>query len=216
MTEKTEAARLELKRRLEQAEMVLVGVGRGWQLDGAGGPQREQRLRAAYARLRQILQGKDFYLVTTVTDGLVYEAGFDAAQVAAPCGNLHWLQCSGACTKDIWEEGEITDGVCPHCGAPLTANTIEAEHYIEEGYLPRWEAYKRWQMRTVNRRLVLLELGEDFTAPTVMRWPFEKIVFFNHKAWLCRVGREFFQVPQEIGERALPVQADPLDFVSGL
>ena len=46
------------------------------------------------------------------------------------------------------EEGEIPEDICPHCGAPLTGNTIQAETYIEEGYLPRWAAYKTWQAGT--------------------------------------------------------------------
>ena len=70
---------------------------------------------------------------------------FDKNRIVAPCGNIHWRQCSKACTKDIWEESEVPDDVCPHCKAPLTGNTIKAETYIEEGYLPRWkeDVYKR-------------------------------------------------------------------------
>ena len=94
------------------------------------------------------------------------------------CGNEQWKQCSRACTKDIWEPGEIPDGLCPHCGAPLTGNTIHAETYIEEGYLPQWKAYQEWLGRTLNRRLLALELGEDFRMPKLIRWPFEKTVFF--------------------------------------
>lgn len=52
-------------------------------------------------------------------------------------------QCSAGCTKDIWEPDEIPSGICPHCGAPLTGNTIEAHPYIEEGYLPQWNHYGR-------------------------------------------------------------------------
>ena len=84
---------------------------------------------------------------------------------------------------------------------PLTGNTVEAETYIEEGYLPRWEAYKKWQTGTLNRRLVILELGEGFKTPTVMRWPFEKIGFFNQKSVFYRIHETFFQIPKETGER---------------
>ena len=90
----------------------------------------------------------------------------------APCGNDSWQQCRDACTKDIWEPGEVPDGVCPHCGAPLIPNTVAAEHYIEEGYLPQWQAYTRWLAGTLNKELLILELGVGFGTPTVIRWPF--------------------------------------------
>ena len=155
-------------------------------------------------------------MVTTLTDGAIYHTPFDKERLVAPCGNIHWRQCSKACTKDIWEEGEVPSGICPHCGAPLTGNTIAAETYIEEGYLPRWKAYTSWQTMTLNRSLVILELGEGFQIPTVMRWPFEKIVFYNRKSMLYRINENLYQIPKEAGERAAGIEGNSVDFVLAL
>ena len=148
--------------------------------------------------------------------GAVHDTPCDGKRIVAPCGNIHWRQCSGACTKDIWEEGEVPEDICPHCGAPLTGNTIQAETYIEEGYLPRWAAYKTWQAGTLNRSLLMLELGVGFDNPTVIRWPFEKIVYVNQKSYLLRVHKTLSQLPGEVGERAGRVAMDSVDWVSGL
>lgn len=128
-------------------------------------------------------------------------------RIVAPCGNENWRQCSVGCTKDIWEAGEVADDICPHCGAPLTGNTIEASPYIEEGYLPQWEKYTKWLSGTLNRNMVILELGCGFSNPGVIRFPFEKTCFFNQKAFLCRVHKNFPQVMAELGERAVGVSA---------
>ncbi|WP_027640970.1 hypothetical protein [Enterocloster clostridioformis] len=214
----------ELLEALSGAEKVLIGIGGEWKLrDDARdvrrrclGDQVQKELREAYAALWSLVRDKDYYVVTTVTDGAVYDTDFDSRRVVAPCGNIHWRQCSKACTKDIWEEGEVPDDICTHCKAPLTGNTVEAETYIEEGYLPRWEAYKKWQTGTLNRRLVILELGEGFKTPTVMRWPFEKIGFFNQKSIFYRIHENFYQMPKELGERAAGIQADSVSFIRGL
>ena len=209
---------------LSGAEKVLIGIGGEWRLRDDGrdvrrrslGDPVQKELREAYAVLWSLGRDKDYYVVTTVTDGAVYDTDFDSRRVVAPCGNIHWRQCSKACTKDIWEEGEVPDDICPHCRAPLTGNTVEAETYIEEGYLPRWEAYTKWQTGTLNRRLVILELGEGFKTPTVMRWPFEKIGFFNQKSVFYRIHETFFQIPKETGERAVGIRADSVAFIRGL
>ena len=209
---------------LSGAEKVLIGIGGEWRLRDDGrdvrrrslGDPVQKELREAYAVLWSLVRDKDYYVVTTVTDGAVYDTDFDSRRVVAPCGNIHWRQCSKACTKAIWEEGEVPDDICPHCSAPLTGNTVEAETYIEEGYLPRWEAYKKWQTGTLNRRLVILELGEGFKTPTVMRWPFEKIGFFNQKSVFYRIHETFFQIPKETGERAVGIRADSVAFIRGL
>ena len=159
---------------------------------------------------------KDYFIVTTVTDGEILNQPFQRDRIVAPCGNVTWKQCENACTKDIWEDGEIEDGRCPHCGAALVPNTVSCKNYIEEGYLSGWSAYTEWLSRTLNKTLTVLELGEGFLTPTVIRWPFEKTVFFNRQAWLCRVHHEFPQISEELKERAEGIQADSVEWIGSL
>ena len=199
--------------KVKEAQKVLIGIGKEWALREDEKDIRfrhlsdpvQTELKEAYEALYELIKEKDYYIVTTLTDGAVYEMPFDKNRIVAPCGNIHWRQCSKACTKDIWEESEVPDDVCPHCKAPLTGNTIKAETYIEEGYLPRWKDYMKWQTGTINRSLVILELGEGFVTPTVMRWPFEKIIYFNQKSRLYRINENFYQLPKETEERGVSV-----------
>ena len=102
------------------------------------------------------------------------------------------------------------------CGASLVENTIHAEHYLEEGYLPQWQVYQKWLASTVNQELVILELGEGFLTPTVIRWPFEKTVYFNRKAWMFRVNENFYQISAEIKDRASAVHENSVKWISEL
>lgn len=208
-----ENVKTEVMEKIKEAQKVLIGIGKEWALRDDEKDIRfchltdpsQADLEAAYEALYDLIKEKDYYIVTTLTDGAVYEMPFDKNRIVAPCGNIHWRQCSKACTKDIWEESEVPDDVCPHCKAPLTGNTIKAETYIEEGYLPRWKDYMKWQAGTINRSLVILELGEGFATPTVMRWPFEKIIYFNRKSRLYRINESFYQLPKEAEERGVSV-----------
>ena len=208
-----ENTKAEVREKIKEAQKVLIGIGKEWALRDDEKDIRfchltdpsQADLKAAYEELYQLIQDKDYYIVTTLTDGAIYEMPFDKNRIVAPCGNIHWRQCSKACTKDIWEEGEVPDDICPHCKAPLTGNTLKAETYIEEGYLPRWKDYMKWQTGTINRSLVILELGEGFSTPTVMRWPFEKIIYFNQKSKLYRINENFYQLPKEAEERGVSV-----------
>ena len=208
-----ENVKTEVMEKIKEAQKVLIGIGKEWALRDDEKDIRfchltdpsQADLKAAYEALYDLIKEKDYYIVTTLTDGAIYEMPFDKNRIVAPCGNIHWRQCSKACTKDIWEESEVPDDVCPHCKAPLTGNTIKAETYIEEGYLPRWKDYMKWQTGTINRSLVILELGEGFSTPTVMRWPFEKIIYFNQKSKLYRINENFYQLPKEAEERGVSV-----------
>ncbi len=195
---------------LASAQKVLVGIGGEWKKG------KRPDIYRAYDILGRLLKEKDYFIVTTNTDAAIYDSSLDGERIVAPCGNETWRQCSKACTKDIWEPGEIPDDICPHCKAPLTGNTREAETYIEEGYLPQWQKYTRWLSMTMNRELLVLELGEGFQTPTVIRWPFEKTVYFNRKAHMYRVHESLSQVTQEIGERAWAVAENSVEWVGKL
>lgn len=195
---------------LEKAGKVLVGIGDEWRT------HKDSGILQAYGILARLLEGKDYFVVTTNTDAGIYNSSLDAERIVAPCGNETWRQCSKTCTKDIWEPGEIPDDICPHCGAPLTGNTREAENYIEEGYLPQWQRYTRWLAMTMNRELLVLELGEGFKVPTVIRWPFEKTVFFNQKSHMYRVHETLSQVTEEIKERAVPIPENSVEWIRKL
>lgn len=196
-----------LRENLKDCEYLLIGLGSEWER------ARTPEVMEAYEALYYLTEGKDYFIVTTVKDGRIFDSRLDAGRITAPCGNVNWLQCSAACTKDIWERGELPEKRCPHCGAPLTENTIDAESYIEEGYLPQWNAYREWLSRTLNHRLLILELGEGFKTPTVIRWPFEKTAFFNQKSHMYRINKKFYQISSEITDRAVPVEGDSVEFI---
>lgn len=90
-----------------------------------------------------------------------------------------------------------------HMAAPLDVSLTEE----------RWEDYMKWLSFTLNRKTVILELGEDFSHPTLIRWPFEKTAALNQKAFLYRVQEKFYQISDEIKEKARAVACDSVKFI---
>lgn len=200
----------QLLEEIEDCEKLLIGLGEEWK------KAAQPEIMAVYEKLNRLIGDKDFFLVTTVTDGVIFESPLDSARMVAPCGNETWRQCSEACTKDIWEPGEVPDDICPHCGAPLTGNTIQAKTYIEEGYLPQWNAYTGWLSKTLNKRLLILELGVGFQTPTVIRWPFEKTLSVNNKARMYRVHERLAQLSEGMKEKACSISENSVEFIRNL
>lgn len=242
-----------LRKEIEGCEKLLIGIGEEWQqakCPDAG---------AVYDLLAGLIRGKDYFIVTMVTDARIYHSALGSEQdyvhtaereameipggmavdqdtknrmdrlfpvsenketlaqrIVAPCGNETWRQCSQACTRDIWEQGEIPDDICPHCGAPLTGNTIEARPYIEEGYLPQWNRYMQWLSGTLNKKLLILELGVGFKNPGVVRFAFEKTAYFNQKARMYRVNQSFSQITEELRGKAVSVAGNSAEWIKSL
>ncbi|MBQ7795267.1 MAG: hypothetical protein IJ374_01715 [Lachnospiraceae bacterium] len=156
-----ENIREELKTKLEDAERILVGIGAEWKL---GEPEREAEIAKAGEQLRNALEGKDHFVISTLTCEELKRLGFEST----------------------------------HTVAPLDVSLTEEQ----------WNNYMNWLARTLNRRLVILELGEGFMQPTIIRWPFEKTAAINNKAHLYRVHKTFYQISDEIKEKATAVKGD--------
>lgn len=198
----------------------------------------------AYKGLADLLKGKNYFVVSLCTDDLIFSAGLDEARIVTPCGGYRALQCmetdqtsqplcqtdqeSLVVQEEVWkqvmDELDRCDGeldrvdfpVCAECSHILAFNQIETPGYREEGYLLQWAKYKQWLQGTLNRELCVLELGAGMEYPMVIRFPFEKIVFFNRKAFLFRVHSRLYQMTEELKGRGVSIKSDPIHFFVGI
>ena len=60
----------------------------------------------------------------------------------------------------------------------------------------------------VDKNLVLLELGVGFNTPTIIRFPFEKLVREHKNISLIRLNLNEAIVPESFGKRAIGINAD--------
>lgn len=187
----------------------------------------------AYRKLGEFLEGKNYFVVSLCTDGLWEDAGLKQERMVTPCGNFDAMQCVGECAarqplmkeeNRIYALLESIDGcrgdihaiqspVCPICEKPLWFNQISTPGYREEGYLGQWEVYTKWLQGTLHKKLCILELGVGLTFPQIIRFPFEKIGFFNQKAYFYRIHSKLYQLAEELKGRGTSVAQNPVDFL---
>ena len=189
----------------EEFDMILVGIGEEF--------DENANAVKAYEKLKTILEGKNFFIVTLCMDDAIYKAGFDESRIVAPLGGSRFKQCPDACTHDLFS---LDETVCPNCGKELIFNNILAENYVEEGYLPQWEKHKKWISGTLNRKLLTLDLGTSLRFPQIIRFPFEKITMINDKAKMIRVNEKLWQIPAEISEKAESVKQSAVEWLISL
>ena len=139
-----------------------------------------EKVLEAYNHLADILRGKGYFIVTLQTDDLIYESRLAKERIVAPCGS------------------------------ETAQNVVTNEDYDESVYLPQWEVYTKWLQNTLNHKLCVLELGVGFQYPSVIRFPFEKIIYFNQKAKFIRVHSKFAQLTPEIRDRSLAAGVSPV------
>lgn len=200
-----------IKNEIEQADYVLVGIGSEWKAKEG----MENTILEAYNKLAEILKDKNYYIVTTCYDDIIFDSNLKKEQITAPCGSVRRYQCENGCAGVIKSEDKVNkDSRCPVCGGQYVKNIVTADKYNEEGYMDSWKNYGTWLSRTLNRKVVILELGTDFTYPTVIRWAFEKVVMINNKAYMYRINEKFWQLTEEINEKAESIKMNSIDYIN--
>lgn len=193
-----------------------------------------QEQEEAYDALADILEEKDYFIVSTSTDDLIRKSKLDQNKIVTPCGSFYFMQCEDNCGAEV-EYGEPvansvtremfvhTHGLsmverprCEKCNSFYVFNTIYEEKYDEKGYGKEWQAYSAWLQKTVNRKLVILELGVGMLYPSVIRWAFEKTSMFNKKSYFCRVNRSIYQLSEQTEGRGIGVEQSPYSFLKEL
>lgn len=254
---------VELRKKIQEAELVLVGIGEECQYDWSALLQdgryqeieketegderyawivpflqkmilrrgRDERWDRAYQTLREMLFGKNYFIVSLCLDDYLYGAGFDESKIVSPCGGFRMMQCNKNCAGKLSDMSEkdyeavlryyrgeeplvsLEEPVCELCGEKLRFNQLGVERYAQEGYLEQWNRYTKWLQGTVNKKLCILELGAGMAYPGIVRFPFEKVAYYNQKAFMYRVHPHLFQLGEEIADRGQAVADDPIDFL---
>lgn len=143
--------------------------------------------------------GKEIY---NSDDDSVYE---DLKKILESIGHINYFIVSTDKTGNIRNKGFNEKRiVCP----VNQGNTEEEEK--------QWDFYNKWLSSSLAKKLVILEAGEDFSNPNIIRWPFERIVMINQKSRLYRVNNTFYQIPKEINDRAQAVEMNGVQFIKEL
>lgn len=84
---------------------------------------------------------------------------------------------------------------------------------MEDGYQKQWEKYTKWLQRTLNKKLCIFELGVELNLPNIIRWPFEKVAFYNQKASFFRVNGSLFQMTEELSDKGVSIEMNAVDYL---
>lgn len=260
---------VDIRKKLEEAEMVLVGLGEEFQCPASVRmlpeyePGRDQlsalelswllpawddycesRVKAdtgaVLEKFAGLLAEKNYFVVSVATNRSIANVPWKAGRLVMPCGSALKLQCVGKCDREpvplsekdncllheIMEalyEGKLrpekAEGFqsCEDCRSPMVLNNVWAgKNYNEKGYLEQWSLYMKWLQGTLNRRVLILELGVGMKFPTVIRFPFEKAAFFNQKAEFYRINEKLYHLTEELKGKGQGISQNAIDCLRNL
>ncbi len=178
-----------------------------------------------YHDLYDLVQGKNYFVLTTNVDHCFQKAGFDKHRLFYTQGDYGLWQCSKPChTKTYDNEPLIKKMVaeqkdmripsalvpyCPICGAPMSMNLRSDSTFVEDnGWHMAADRYQTFMSRHKDLHIIYLELGVGGNTPGIIKYPFWQMTAANPKAiYVCFNYGEAY-VPEEIAKRSICINAD--------
>lgn len=178
-----------------------------------------------YADLLALVQGKDYFVLTTNVDHCFQKAGFDKHRLFYTQGDYGLWQCSRPChdktygneavirkmvaeQKDMRVPSELVPR-CPVCGAPMSMNLRADATFVEdEGWHRAAERYQDFIRRHDRLHVLFMELGVGANTPGIIKYPFWKMVYQNPRAAYACVNLSEAYCPAEIRKRSICIDED--------
>lgn len=178
-----------------------------------------------YKDVYELVKEKPHFVLTTNVDHQFFLAGFDEENVFATQGDYGLIQCKKGCHPKTYDATEMFRQMdqarkdclvpsymvpkCPVCGGPMEMNLRCDRYFVEDdAWHKAEERFSEALAGCRGKRTVLLELGAGFNTPTIIRFPFEKLVREYPDMSLIRLNMDEAVVPESFGDRAVGIDED--------
>ena len=186
-----------------------------------------------YLQLMKLLEGKNYFVITTNVDHQMQLAGVDKNKFYYMQGDYGLWQCSEPCHQKTYDNKEQVQRMvdeqrdmkipthliphCPKCGRPMTMNLrIDSTFVQDEGWYAAQKRYTAFVEKHKDKPIVLLELGVGFNTPMIIKYPFMRMADDNIDALYVPINMEKQMIPFEIQHNTIPFNDDILKVLNDL
>lgn len=178
-----------------------------------------------YKMLFELVQNKDYFVLTTNVDHQFQKAGFDKHRLFYTQGDYGLFQCSESCHNATYDNEEVIRRMvaeqknmripselvpkCLECGKPMTMNLRCDDTFVQdEGWYKASERYSDFLRRHEGMHILFLELGVGFNTPVIIKYPFWQMTAKNPNAvYACVNFNEAF-CPEELKDNSICINGD--------
>ena len=181
--------------------------------------------KPVYDDLLKLVQGKDYFVITTNVDHCFQKASFDKKRLFYTQGDYGLFQCSRPCCQKTYDNEEIVRQMveqqcnmrvpselvphCPVCGRPMTMNLRCDDTFVEdEGWHRAAERYANFLRTREGQKILFLELGVGNNTPVIIKYPFWQMTAKNPNATYVCINLGEAYAPREIEARSICINAD--------
>lgn len=181
--------------------------------------------KPVYSDLLKILDGKNYFVITTNVDHCFQKSGFDKMRLFYTQGDYGLFQCSLPCHNKTYDNEEAITLMlerqenmripselipyCPVCGRPMTTNLRSDDSFVEDdGWHEAAKRYSAFIDASQNMRVLFLELGVGMNTPAIIKYPFWRMTYERPDSIYACINFDEAFCPEEISSRSICINGD--------
>lgn len=185
----------------------------------------ERAPQPVYDDLLKLVDGKDYFVLTTNVDHQFQLAGFDKKRLFYTQGDYGLWQCSEPCHQETYDNEAVVRRMwaeqrdmrvpselvprCPRCGRPMTMNLRSDNAFVQDkGWYAAAQRYENFLRRHKDWAILYLELGVGMNTPGIIKYNFWQQVHQNPNANYICINQGQSYAPHEIEKQSLCIDAD--------
>ena len=178
-----------------------------------------------YEKLLRLLEGKEYFVLTTNVDHRFQLAGFPKERLFYTQGDYGLWQCSVPCHAQTYDNYETVRRMmeeqrdmrvsselvprCPRCGAEMSMNLRVDNTFVEDvGWHDAARRYRNFAEACCQGKVLYLELGVGMNTPVIIKYPFWQSTLANHQATYACVNYGEAHAPVQIRDRSIVINDD--------
>ncbi|MGN0287446.1 MAG: SIR2 family NAD-dependent protein deacylase [Atopobiaceae bacterium] len=186
-----------------------------------------------YLDLAHMLEGRDYFVLTTNVDHQFQRAGIDHDRLFYTQGDYGLLQCSKPCHQKTYDNEDLMRRMaqeqrnmrvssdllprCPRCGEPMVPNLRSDDAFVEdEGWHVAARRYDEFLRKHRHDRVVLLEVGVGGNTPVIIKYPFWRLTNQNRHATYVQLNKGEVLAPSQLDQRSILLDADAAKALSAV
>ena len=189
--------------------------------------------KPVYQQLLQLVEGKEYFVLTTNVDHCFQRAGFAKERLFYTQGDYGLWQCSGPCHQETYDNeavvremvarqrdrkgpGELVP-YCPKCGRPMAMNLRSDDTFVQDaGWYRAAKRYDQFGQQHRQGKVLYLELGVGFNTPGIIKYPFWRLTKDNPQAVYACLNYGQAGAPTEIAQQSICINGDVGDVLGAL
>src|SRR5574344_597630 len=178
-----------------------------------------------YVDLLKLLEGKDWFVITTNVDHCFQRSGFDKSRLFYTQGDYGLFQCSKPCHNETYDNEDSIRGMmkqqqdmripselvprCPKCGRAMTMNLRSDTTFVEDdGWRRAAGRYNNFMHDHAGCHMLFLELGVGNNTPVIIKYPFRMMTADNRNAVYACINKGEAAAPDGIADRSVCINED--------